>query len=140
MSTKIFDFDFSELTQFRKDLMEMATDYDWKEDLIRAQGNQMIDEARKRTPVKTGALKRAWLTDNRNTPIKRNANNEFELEIQNTTYYAKIINDGERSGVSFYTKGYHMLEESENQLRTNGRPVEKVFQKRAKEMKAFDDN
>lgn len=126
------EFDVSELAQFRKELNKFTNDFHKVcDEVLTEQGQMLITEARKRTPVKTGDLKAAWIKDNVESRVSRRGR-DYELVIQNNQPYALIIERGKRSGNVIKTTGRHMLKNSENVVRNNN-PAERIVAKRIRE-------
>lgn len=96
MAKNFVELNIKELTNVRKELDRFQGNETMRLEFDKtavANGKKVIAEAKKRTPVKTGNLKKHWDTDNSNMrPYK--VGNEIRLDVWNRAEYAKNIEEG----------------------------------------------
>lgn len=109
----VVKFEVSDLKDYAEQLKRLPNDIpDILSGAVKEASEMLIAEVSKRTPVKTGRLKAAWIEDNKNTPVEIHGN-IYSRVVKNTTPYARNIEYGERKGVAISTKGKYMLKNSE---------------------------
>lgn len=88
-----FSFDISDLKKFSKNIESASNDFEkFLKDFLLEMANRILSRTRKRTPVRTGDLRKAWQLGD----LLKFGNSRFGVEILNGMEYAMEVEYGHR--------------------------------------------
>ena len=104
--------DFSQLRQLQRQIEALRRDQDkFCEECAKYLAQRLLEEVKKRTPVKTGELRRNWTIG-----IRQEGNN-YEIELINETGYASYVEYGHRTpGHTGWVDGKFMMTIAEREI------------------------
>lgn len=111
--------DFAELERLAESMGKMQADFETlSAEIVKEQAKVMLKKVTKRTPVKSGNLRRSWQSG----PVVRTESGA-ETEVFNPVSYAPYVEYGHRQmrGTQMvgWVEGRHMLTESEMEMQTD---------------------
>lgn len=85
-------FDFSELKEFQQELQSITEDVidELCQEILSQLGAKFRSGVMKRTPVKTGILRKGW----RVSPVVKKGEDGYEIYIYNDVLYASFVEKG----------------------------------------------
>ena len=125
------DFDFRQFENYVKKFEKMTTEFDeFLRTFLLQQAQRVVSNAKRRTPVDTGAMRASWGIGSQKITLTKIGNgksvkidpenstiadisvvgNNFEVEIWNSVEYASYIEWGHRTrGGNGWVEGYYVL-------------------------------